>query len=106
MSATLNNVQTSDRFTDAATLLCPGTVQLKLVIANAMVEYQLGQGSPPAWDEDPTQLPPVTAGLARRCDAIRFRSAAAGTPARVIAIGLTAAEVGEADVVDDGGSGE
>lgn len=90
----LINATTSDRYTEAATVKAPGAVRWTLAIANASVVYQLGQGWPgPVWDTEERLLPPTIGSIERRCDAIRFRSATAGQPARVSADGLLPQQV-------------
>jgi hypothetical protein len=78
----LRNVATSDEYTDATTLLQPGSVRVTGEIINAAVRYQLGVGSPPEWGEE-SQWAPGWRALSRACDAVRVRSAAPGLPARV-----------------------
>jgi hypothetical protein len=93
VSTALNNVETADAWTAAATLLCPDTVMFDLFVANAAVRYQVARGNPPAWDEPEADLPPVAASLDVLADAIRFRSATAGEPARVSVKAYASAEV-------------
>jgi hypothetical protein len=82
--SSLVNVATTENYAPAATLSCPRTERLFITVANAAVIYQLGAGWPDiVWEGDETFLVPVVASLGRRCDAVRFRSATAGVPARV-----------------------
>lgn len=84
----LRNVTTSDGYTDAATLHCPGASVINLSVRNAAVLVQLGDGSKPpmAWQEE-FFVPPIDRSMPRRpgrpIDGIRVKSAAAGVPAQV-----------------------
>jgi hypothetical protein len=67
-----------------ATLL-PGIYSLEQRVDNAGVLWQFAEADPtPRWDEHPeaTLLPGVYS-LDQSCDAVRFRSLAAGKPAQV-----------------------
>jgi hypothetical protein len=82
--AELNNVATGDRYTTAAQLFCPGATELTIHVRNANVYWQLGHGTPSvSWDATEKFFPAGSLGAARRCDAVRFRSATPGAPARV-----------------------
>jgi hypothetical protein len=84
VSYALNNVTTTDGYTDAATLRCPGTTRLLIHTRNAAIGYQLGRGRPASVWQDEVMMLPGTASLIRACDAIRVRSWTAGKPAQVI----------------------
>jgi hypothetical protein len=83
MSIALNNITTSDRYTDANTLRAPGSERLTVHVRNAAVYYQLGQGVGGVLWREEVFLPPGTLSGARRFDVVRVRSAVAGTPAQV-----------------------
>jgi hypothetical protein len=87
VSYSLNNQPTADVFPTSTgpVLLCPGTVRLRVHIDNAGVLWQFAEADPtPRWGEHPeaTLLPGVYS-LDQSCDAVRFRSLAAGKPAQV-----------------------
>lgn len=80
----LNNVTTTDEYTDATTLRCPGTRRFLLHVRNAAVYYQLGVGWPAVeWEFDERFVPPGTLSRALRVDAVRVRNGAVGVPAQV-----------------------
>jgi hypothetical protein len=69
-------------------LQCPGTIRVTAQISNAAISINYGQGGrgrPDAAVYPPGDevLLPSFGGLDRQCDAIRFKSYAAGTPANV-----------------------
>lgn len=79
------DTQTTDSYQE---LLCPGATRVTIQVSNALIYIGFGAGGqgkagganyPPS-DE---ALLPVTAGLARTCDAIRIKSYTPGTPANV-----------------------
>ena len=84
MSFTLDTT-TTDSYQE---LLCPGSTRVTIQVSNALIHIGFGVGGGgkaggaiyPPGDE---ALLPVTAGLTRRCDAIRLKSYTAGTPANV-----------------------
>jgi hypothetical protein len=78
----LNNVATTDGFTNATTLLCPGAARINVDVYNASVFLEFGEGSPPTWLGE-VHLGPTFRSLDRRADAVRVRSFTPGTPARV-----------------------
>jgi hypothetical protein len=89
----LNNIATGDAYSDANTLWAPGAVRFNFDVANAAIYYQLGVGARPS----PQWLPevfltPSFRSIARRADAVRVRSGAAGTPARVTLEAVPGAE--------------
>lgn len=84
----LNNQTSADNYTDANTLTCdPPATKLNLIVANAAVYVNIsnagGLRRSQAWDQE-TYYPP---GFYNRTlppfNAVRFRSAVAGTPAQV-----------------------
>jgi hypothetical protein len=83
MSVALNNVTTSDRYTDVNTLYARGSERLTVHVRNAAIYYQLGQGVGGVLWREEVFLPPGTLSGAHRFDVVRVRSAAAGTPAQV-----------------------
>jgi hypothetical protein len=87
VSYSLVNVTTSDGYTAATTLNCPGAGTVTLSVRNAAVLVQFGAGSPPAWDNPEEFRAPQDRSTPRRagrpCDAVRVRSAKPGTPAQV-----------------------
>lgn len=92
----LINVPTSDGYTEAATLRCPGAVRLILQVSGQAVRYQLGRGYPGGqitWEADERPLMPAMASLERRCDAVRFRNMSPGQIAYVSADALTTTDL-------------
>ena len=96
----LANVSTADSYpaTDSsggAIRLCPGCVRVNIDVSNAAVYYELGTG--PAnnivWAPERRLLPSFRS-LERAFDAIRFRSAVAGTPAVIDVDVLTPSDIG------------
>lgn len=92
MSYSLTNVATADGYVAAqsggAELLCPQAAIVVLSIANAAVYAQFGLGiGPPNYEETQHPLLPGIWTFPRRLqpalDAVRCKSLAAGTPARV-----------------------
>lgn len=79
------DTKTTDSYQE---LVCPGTTRVTIQVSNALIYIGFGEGGDgkpggaryPPGDE---ALLPSTAGLTRRCDAIRIKSYAAGTPADV-----------------------
>lgn len=79
----LNNVTSADAYSNANTLLAPGSRRLRMDVFTAAIYYQLGIGWPnPTWGAE-TFFAPARAGLNYTFDAIRIRSAVAGVPAQV-----------------------
>jgi len=66
-------------------LTCPGAHEVIFQIANAAIVYQYGDGIGRPVFSDQTQplLPGFHVRDQRPCDAVRFRSLKAGTPAAV-----------------------
>jgi len=85
VAARLVNAATADGYTTAATVVSSRRTRLvgSLNVSNAAVYYQLARTSPDDWDPDEAYLLPVVGSLDRQVFGIRFRSAAAGVPARV-----------------------
>jgi hypothetical protein len=92
---TLNNVATSDAYNRVAYLECQGAIAANVIVTNAAVIMQVAEWPPAGgarWGDDEF-LPPggysfqaAHAGAQsphERLDGFRFRSAAAGVPARV-----------------------
>lgn len=86
----LNNVATSDDYSDEATLQCPGTTEVNLLIYNAAVYVQyafrtLGYtAEAPIWSPpEGVFFPPGERVRGRNIEQIRVRSAVAGKPAQV-----------------------
>jgi hypothetical protein len=81
----LNNVTTADRYTPANTLAAPGSERVTIHARNAAIYYQLGKGigGAPLYADDEVFMPPGTFSGERDFDAVRVRSAVAGTPAQV-----------------------
>lgn len=83
MSYALQNTETSDGYTPAATLLCGGARSLLVTVANAAAAYRLGHGfAAPVWDTEQNAVPGVW--TLPGADAIQLRSLAAGRPAQVM----------------------
>lgn len=94
MSFVLANVPTQNDYSDQATLRCPGAVRVRVTVSNEAVLWQFGRGVPnPVWEEEMHDVP-LIGTFERRCDAVRFKSAAAGQPARVSVEARTEAEIG------------
>lgn len=83
--APLNNIATTDDYTAAATIICPGAARINIDAANASILFQIGYGNDLGamrWQPE-TFLAPSFRSLDRRADAIRVRSATPAKPARV-----------------------
>lgn len=98
----LNAIATADTYpegegTASAYRLCAGCARVNIDISNAAVFFQLGirSGGGILWSPERYLLPSFRS-LERRFDAIRFRSALAGTPAIVTADPLTPNDIGGA----------
>lgn len=88
MSASLNNIATADRYTEANTLHCPGAELVTIAIRNAAVYLEYGEGiGSPKWTGVEIFTLPSDRSLGRQpgrpLDAVRVRSAKAATPAQV-----------------------
>lgn len=83
MSVALNNVPTSDAYSDATTLRAPGSQRITMDVRNAAIFYQLGAGLEGTLWRDEVFCPPRSWSGDRVFDAVRVRSAVAGTPAQV-----------------------
>lgn len=83
MSSVLNNVTTSDAYSDQNTLRAPGSERLMIHVRNAAIAYQLGAGIEGIAWRDEVFLPPGTLSIDRTFDAVRVRSWVAGWPAQV-----------------------
>jgi hypothetical protein len=83
MSASLPNVATTDRYTDAATLVAAQSARVNLQVSSQPIRVQLGHGWPPIFLEPEFQLQPGLYSLDRACDAVRVRSASPGLAASV-----------------------
>lgn len=92
MSYALNNATTTDGWGPA--LPCPNARRLNIDVANAAIYVQRGNGYPNTVWEPETFMPPSFKSLDRACDAVRVRSAKAGTPAQVSIEALTEADFG------------
>lgn len=90
--AALNNITTTDDFTEAATLHAPGSTRLVLRVRNAAVVYELGQGYGGIEWTGEVFAPPGDGSIGRRFDHVRVRSAKVGTPAQVTVEAVSAAE--------------
>ena len=86
----LNNVETQDDYSDDATLECPGTTELDILVGNAAVYVQYAfrakgySSQAPVWA--PTNgvfFPPGNYIRGRRVEQVRVKSAVAGKPAQV-----------------------
>jgi hypothetical protein len=86
-SMPLNNVATTDGYSEAATIERRAIYRLRLQVTTAAIFYQLADPSTwPGINWGPEKmLVPSSYGLlvADRCSGVRVRSAAAGQPARV-----------------------
>lgn len=87
----LNNVATTDTYTDANTREQPLTVRVNLYIYNAAIYYRLMR--PDRTWTDELYLAPGERSLDRRCRGAQIRSAAAGKPAQVTLELLTAVDL-------------
>jgi hypothetical protein len=88
--AVLNNVATTDRYTEATTVISPQAQRLRLRVRNASIYRQLGRGAGGAIDWEDEVFVPAGADdsldqEAEPFDAARFRSATPNTPARITA---------------------
>lgn len=86
----LNNVTTSDDYSDAATLECPGTKELNILVYNAAVYLQYAfrtvgytAGSVVWQPAEGVFFPPGERVRGRNVEQVRVRSAVAGKPAQV-----------------------
>jgi hypothetical protein len=82
----LNNVATTDAYSDATTIVRPSIRRLRFQVSNAAIFYQTADPSygigAPVWEPE-RQLIPGLYGFEHRCNGVRVRSAVAGVPARV-----------------------
>lgn len=84
-------VTTSDAFTSATTLRCPGAVRVNFEIRQAAIVYelayrypgQLGGGREPQWTGQLVPAGRTLRSLDRNIDGVRVKSAVAGVPAVV-----------------------
>jgi hypothetical protein len=83
-----NQYETQDEYTEDGTLVCPGAVELVIVVENAPVFYEyalrdtgLSMAAPQFSTE--IYLPMGIHVRGRRVEQVRFRSAEAGKPASV-----------------------
>lgn len=97
MPFTLNNVTTQDAYADETTLECPGSVLLDIFVFNAAVYYSYAIRDPAqhrAITYRSEGFLPVGAFTRVRCaQAVRLRSAVAGTPAQVTVEAVLADEI-------------
>jgi hypothetical protein len=88
MSA-LNNIATTDAYSDASTLVAPLSTRLRCFVRNAAIYRQLasrGSVGGPSWENDELFTPPGNYSFDEGPDvfyAARVRSAVAGRPAQV-----------------------
>ena len=79
-----------------AYLSCPDTARFNVTVTNAAVRYRRAEippgGGGVRWSDDKF-LPPGGYSLERLIDAIKFKSAAAGKPARVTVDTISATEL-------------
>jgi hypothetical protein len=87
----LNNVATTDTYTAANSLTAPGARRFRFEVFNNAIFWQLGFIRPGAgsrsgpairWSANEYRLAPARGSLRRTFDAIRIRSAVAGSPAQ------------------------
>lgn len=94
MSSGLNNVATTDAYSETNTVRIGDVARANFIISNASIFYQLqmasGFGRAPVTDGwFPERFLPCSASqtcfvsLSRKCTGVRVRSAVAGSPARV-----------------------
>jgi hypothetical protein len=89
----LVNVATTDNYSDGATLIAPGAASINVHVRNAAVLMQkavtAGGGATQWLPTNGIFIPPGDRGFVRRLgeplEGVRFKSAAAGTPAQVSA---------------------
>lgn len=93
MSLALNNAATADGYTAANEIHGDDFVTVTVQLQNAAAFLQFGVGYPvPTWDQEEFYAPFV-GGIDRNFNAVKVRSAIAGTPARVTLVCKTAQEV-------------
>lgn len=86
MSYNLPRAATSDAFTPARTLTCPGAKFVQVTAANAAVEIEIGFGAVGVvWQGSPSYRLPGVWTIPGPLDALRVRSATPGKPAQVSA---------------------
>lgn len=83
----LNNVTTTDDYTEASRVDQPETVKINIYVANASVFVQMSDPAPglqhsDAWRQE-VFYSPGHYNFARKINGARVRSAVAGTPAQV-----------------------
>jgi hypothetical protein len=83
----LNNIPTPDDYDSSSELQCPGVIQLDIFVGNAAIYYSYAirnpaQGSAVLFRKE-VFLPPGFHCRARCAEAVKVRSALAGTPAQV-----------------------
>jgi hypothetical protein len=83
MAFALNNVTTADGYTPATTMSCQGSRALELHALNANIYYEIGLGAPSVVWQGEIFMSAGHLLKPMRLDAIRVRSAKAGTPAQV-----------------------
>ena len=86
MPYALNNVATTDQYTQATTLVCPSSVRINLHVFNAAVYFRIGNAPGTASGVQSGQeifRAPGLYSMDRYADAVEIRSGAAGVPARV-----------------------
>ena len=87
--ASLNDATTDDNYTDDNTLKCEGARSFSLQVVNAAIYLQRtspaggGVRNPSNWGEEEYYLPGYFNPPVSPVEAIRVRSAIAGSPARV-----------------------
>jgi len=83
----LNNITTSDAYTSASTCEQPETIKVNILVANNAIFCQMADVAPGMQHSDSYKqevfYPPGYYNLVRRTNAVRVRSAVAGTPAQV-----------------------
>lgn len=84
MRVELSNVATADGYSDAATLRLVGARRIVEQIFNAAVYYQLDESADGlgTWTNERFRAP-LSGSFDRVCSGVRYRSAVAGSPARV-----------------------
>lgn len=99
MSYVLDHAATTDAYPtqlgQGASLRCAHTVRLTVDVEDAPVYMQLGEGSRGVEFSQPeVRRGPAIYTFERACDAVRFRSAIPGLPARVSVEAATEQDVG------------
>jgi hypothetical protein len=91
---TLNNITTTDQYTEDSTVAQAGTVKVNVYVSNASVMCQMADPAPGLQHSDAWRpevfYGPAHYNLQRKVNAVRVRSAAPGVPAQVTVELLTA----------------